>query len=38
LSWVVGSQTVVRPDMPVMREQKAEQRKLVTILRTPEGV
>jgi NADH-quinone oxidoreductase subunit B len=38
LSWVVGSQTVVRPEMPVMREQKAEQRKLVTILRTPEGV
>jgi NADH-quinone oxidoreductase subunit B len=38
LSWVVGSQTVVRPEMPIMREQKAEQRKLVTILRTPEGV
>jgi NADH-quinone oxidoreductase subunit B len=38
LSWVVGSQTVVRPEMPVMREQKAAQRKLVTILRTTEGV
>jgi NADH-quinone oxidoreductase subunit B len=38
LSWVVGSQTVTRPEMPVMREQRAEKRKLVTILRTPEEV
>src|SRR5277367_2038430 len=38
LSWMVGSQTVTRPEMPVMRERKAEQRKLVTILRTPEEV
>jgi NADH-quinone oxidoreductase subunit B len=38
LSWVVGPQTVVRPEMPAMREQKAAQRKLVTILRSPEGV
>jgi NADH-quinone oxidoreductase subunit B len=38
LSWVVGSQKVTRPEMPVMREQRAQQRKLVTILRTPEEV
>lgn len=38
LSWVVGPQNVVRPEMPAMREQKAAQRKLVTILRSPEGV
>jgi NADH-quinone oxidoreductase subunit B len=35
LSWMVGSQSVVHPQMPAMREQKAEARKLVTILRTP---
>jgi NADH-quinone oxidoreductase subunit B len=38
LSWVVGPQTVTRAEMPVMREQRAEQRKLVTILRSPEEV
>jgi NADH-quinone oxidoreductase subunit B len=38
LSWVVGPQTVTHPEMPIMREQKAAQRKLVSILRTPEEV
>jgi NADH-quinone oxidoreductase subunit B len=38
LSWVVGPQNVVRPEMPVMREEKAAQRKLLTVLRTPEEV
>ena len=38
LSWVVGSQKVTRPEMPVMRDERAQQRKLVTILRTPEEV
>jgi NADH-quinone oxidoreductase subunit B len=38
LSWVIGSQTVTKPEMPVMRQQKAAARKLVTILRTPEEV
>jgi NADH-quinone oxidoreductase subunit B len=38
LSWVVGPQNVVRPEMPVMREVKAPERKLLTVLRTPEEV
>src|SRR5437763_860918 len=38
LSWMVGPQGVTHAEMPVMREQKAAQRKLVTILRTPEEV
>jgi NADH-quinone oxidoreductase subunit B len=38
LSWVAGSQKVVHPEMPAMREEKAAQRKLVTILRAPEEV
>jgi NADH-quinone oxidoreductase subunit B len=38
LSWVVGPQNVVRPEMPIMREVKAPERKLLTVLRTPEEV
>ena len=38
LSWVVGPQEVQRPDMPSMRDQKQAQRRLLTVLRTPDNV
>jgi NADH-quinone oxidoreductase subunit B len=38
LSWMVGPQGVTHAEMPSMRDQKAAQRKLVTILRSPEEV
>jgi NADH-quinone oxidoreductase subunit B len=38
LSWVIGPQGVERPDMPSMRDQKREQRQLLTVLRTPDNV
>ena len=38
LSWVIGPQSVERPDMPSMRDQKREQRQLLTVLRTPDNV
>jgi len=38
LSWVIGPQGVVRPDMPSKREEKCAQRQLLTVLRTPDSV
>jgi NADH-quinone oxidoreductase subunit B len=38
LSWVVGPQGVVRPEMPSMRDVKHDQRQLLTILRSPDSV
>jgi NADH-quinone oxidoreductase subunit B len=38
LSWVIGPQGVVRPDMPSRREEKYAQRQLLTVLRTPDSV
>jgi NADH-quinone oxidoreductase subunit B len=38
LSWVIGPQGVVRPDMPSKREEKYAQRQLLTVLRTPDSV
>ncbi len=38
LSWVVGPQGVVRPEMPAMRELKRPQRQQVTTLRPPTEV
>ncbi|WP_263415802.1 NADH-quinone oxidoreductase subunit B [Terriglobus albidus] len=38
LSWVVGPQGVVRPEMPSMRDEKRQQRQLLTVLRTPDSV
>jgi NADH-quinone oxidoreductase subunit B len=38
LSWVIGPQEVKRPDMPSMRDQKQAQRRLLTVLRTPDNV
>src|SRR5512143_1504741 len=38
LSWAAGQQGVVRPEMPCMRILKREERKKVTILRSPDEV
>ena len=38
LSWVAGSQNVVRPQMPCMRDQKREERRKTTTLRLPDEV
>jgi len=38
LSWVIGPQGVERPDMPSKRDEKWEQRQLLTVLRTPDSV
>ena len=38
LSWVVGDQTVVKPDMPSQRDRLLEERSLATELRTPDKV
>ena len=38
LSWVVGPQGIVRPEMPAMRELKRPQRQQVTTLRPPNEV
>jgi len=38
LSWVVGPQGVIRPEMPSMRDEKRPQRQLLTVLRTPDSV
>ena len=38
LSWVVGSQTVHRPDMPSMKEIKRSERNRATNLRSPDEV
>ena len=38
LSWAAGPQGVVRPEMPCMRSLKREERKKMTILRSPDEV
>jgi NADH-quinone oxidoreductase subunit B len=38
LSWIAGSQNVVKPQMPCMRDQKREERRKTTILRPPDEV
>jgi NADH-quinone oxidoreductase subunit B len=38
LSWVIGPQQTLRPDMPSMRDEKRNQRKQATILRSPDEV
>ena len=38
LSWVVGPQGVEKPQMPAMRDLKAPERQLLTVLRTPDQV
>ena len=38
LSWVVGDQTVVKPDMPSQRDRLLEERSLATELRSPDKV
>src|ERR1700747_622 len=38
LSWVVGSRTVTRPEMPSMRDLKREARQQLTVLRGPDQV
>ena len=38
LSWVAGSQEVIRPEMPSPRDLKREERKKATILRSPDEV
>ena len=38
LSWVIGPQQTLRPDMPSMRDKKRSQRKQTTILRSPDEV
>jgi NADH-quinone oxidoreductase subunit B len=38
LSWVIGPQQTLRPDMPSMRDQKRSQRKQATVLRSPDEV
>ena len=38
LSWVVGDQGIIKPDMPSQRDELQEQRSLATELRSPDGV
>jgi len=38
LSWTIGPQGVVKPVMPVMRDLKREQRRLVTELPLPDKI
>lgn len=38
LSWVVGDQGVYRPEMPVQRDLKHDERIIATTLRTPDQV
>ena len=38
LSWVIGPQGVIRPERPIMREVKKEERKKMTVLRPPTDV
>jgi len=38
LSWAIGPQGVIRPEMPVMRVEKREERKKVVDFRTPDTV
>jgi NADH-quinone oxidoreductase subunit B len=38
LSWVVGSQSVVRPPLPSQRDLKRPQRQQETFLRPPDTI
>ena len=38
LSWVVGDQQIIKPDMPSQRDALREERSLATELRSPDGV
>jgi NADH-quinone oxidoreductase subunit B len=38
LSWAIGPQGVIRPEMPAMRVEKREERKKVVDFRTPDTV
>jgi NADH-quinone oxidoreductase subunit B len=38
LSWVIGPQGVIKPELPIMREVKREERKKMTVLRPPTDV
>jgi NADH-quinone oxidoreductase subunit B len=38
LSWVVGSQEVLRPEPPSMRDLKRQRRSSLVDLKTPDGV
>ena len=38
LSWIVGSQTVHRPALPIMRDLKRDERSKATLLRPPDKV
>ena len=38
LSWVVGPQGIVQPDMPARRDQKRAERRQMTFLRPPDEV
>ena len=38
LSWMAGSQDIVRPDKPCMRDLKREERSRAAILRSPDEV
>lgn len=38
LSWAIGPQGVIRPEMPVMRVEKREERKKIVDFRTPDTV
>jgi NADH-quinone oxidoreductase subunit B len=38
LSWVLGERTAQRVEMPIMRETKWDERKLLTVLRPPDQV
>ena len=38
LSWAIGPQGVIRPEKPVMRMEKQEERKKVVDFRTPDTV
>ncbi len=38
LSWVAGDQTVSKPPLPSLRDEKRERRKAVTELRPPDSV
>lgn len=38
LSWVIGPQGIIKPDMPSMRDAKRDERKKMTEIRTPDEV
>ncbi|WP_221392667.1 NADH-quinone oxidoreductase subunit NuoB [Dyadobacter sp. NIV53] len=38
LSWAIGDQGIIRPEKPVMKEEKKEQRKNLIGIRTPDTI